>query len=45
LRAAKPEVRGGDSDLREWALGQNAEVLLAPFRAKLEQLGVRVRQT
>lgn len=45
LRAAKGAGRGGDRQLREWALGQNAETLLAPFRAKLEQLGVRVRNS
>ena len=45
LRASKSDGRGGDRQLREWALGQNADTLLAPFRARLEQLGVRVRST
>ncbi len=45
LRAAKTDGRGGDRQLRDWGLAQNSDALLAPFRAKLEKLGVRVRQS
>jgi len=45
LRAAKTDGRGGDRQLRDWALAQNSDALLAPFRAKLEKLGVRVRKS
>ena len=45
VRAARSAGRGGDRQLREWALSQNAESLLAPFRARLEAVGVRTQDS
>ena len=41
LRDAAPSGRhAAEPDLREWALGQNEQVLLEPIRARLRTLGV-----
>jgi hypothetical protein len=40
LRANSSSGRGGEPGLRDWALGQNEAVLLAPVRERLRQLGV-----
>lgn len=42
--SVRPEAHSGDPALRDWALSQNEELLLAPIRQRLSDLGVRSAQ-